>query len=127
MLYRARWQVELLFKRWKSLGLIAELSGSTEMRQMVRLWARLLAAVILHWLVTAGHNGDPHTSLDKAFVAVRRFAIRIILALHHRTQLSTVLRDISHVLKKTCRRNPRTSSGTNELLNDVTRLDFRLT
>ena len=37
VLYRARWQVELLFKRWKSQGLVAELSGSTVVRQMVRV------------------------------------------------------------------------------------------
>ncbi len=53
VLYRARWQVELLFKRWKSQGLVAELSGSTVVRQMVRVWSRLLAAVVQHWLVVA--------------------------------------------------------------------------
>jgi hypothetical protein len=49
ILYRARWQIELLFKRWKSQGLIAELNGSTVVRQMVRLWSRLLAVVVQHW------------------------------------------------------------------------------
>ena len=42
--YRSRWQIELLFKRWKSQGLVADLSGSTEVRQLVRLWSRLIAA-----------------------------------------------------------------------------------
>ena len=37
VLDRARWQVELLFKRWKSPGLAAELSGSTVVRQRVRV------------------------------------------------------------------------------------------
>jgi len=53
VLYRARWQVELLFKRWKSQDLVAELSGSTDVRQMVRVWSRLLAALVQHWLVIA--------------------------------------------------------------------------
>ncbi|OWK36576.1 transposase [Fimbriiglobus ruber] len=53
VLYRARWQVELLFKRWKSQDLVAVLSDSTVVRQMVRVWSRLLAAVIQHWLVVA--------------------------------------------------------------------------
>lgn len=126
VLYRARRQVELLFKRWKSRGLIAELSGSTEVRQMVRIWARLLAALVLHWVVTVSHNGDPNLSLDKAFAAIRRFATRIVAALGHRQQLHIVLTDIAHTLSKTCRRNRRSSAGTNELLNDVTRLDFSL-
>jgi hypothetical protein len=53
VLYRARWQVELLFKRWKSQDLVAVLSGSTEVRQMVRVWSRLLAALVQHWLLPA--------------------------------------------------------------------------
>src|SRR5713226_7541028 len=59
VLYRARWQVELLFKRWKSQGLVAELSGSTVVRQMVRVWSRLVAVVVQHWLTVGSVWGDP--------------------------------------------------------------------
>ena len=50
VLYRARWQIELLFKHWKSIGLIATLTGKNDAAIMVRLWARLCASVIQHWL-----------------------------------------------------------------------------
>lgn len=59
ILYRSRWQVELLFKRWKSQDKVAVLSGSTEVRQMVRVWARLLAALVQHWLLISSAWGDP--------------------------------------------------------------------
>jgi hypothetical protein len=77
VLYRARWQVELLFKRWKSQGLVAELSGSTVVRQMVRVWSRLLAAVVQHWLVISSVWGNPTKSLSKVYEAVRDFAGRL--------------------------------------------------
>lgn len=127
VLYRARWQVELLFKRWKSQGLVAELSGSTAVRQMVRVWARLLAAVVQHWLVIASIWGDPTKSLSKACEAIRAFASRLAAALTCLADLERVLGDIRKALAKTCGRDKRSKPGTFELLNDVELLDFCLT
>ena len=127
VLYRARWQVELLFKRWKSQGLVAELSGSTVVRQLVRVWSRLLAVVVQHWLVLASVWGDPTKSLTKAYEAVRDFAGRLAAALAHGTELERVLDDIRKTTAKTCRRDPRSQPGTFELLNDVDLSDYSLT
>jgi hypothetical protein len=127
VLYRARWQVELLFKRWKSQGLVAELSGSTVVRQMVRVWSRLLAVVVRHWLVIASVWGDPTKSLGKAYEAVRAFAGRLTTALTHADELQRVLDDVRRTLTKTCRRDRRAKPGTFELLNDPALLDFCLT
>lgn len=125
VLYRARWQVELLFKRWKSQGLIAQLSGSTAVRQMVRMWARLLAVLVQHWLVIGSAWGKACMSLNKAGEAVRVFANR--LAAGCSELLEQVLADIENVLAKTCRRNKRAEPGTLELLNDPRLLRFSLT
>ena len=127
VLYRARWQVELLFKRWKSQGVVDVLSGSTELRQQVRLWSRLLAVLVQHWLVVAGVWGDPTKSLAKVSAAVRAFATRLAAALDCPRELLRVLTDLRAVLAKTCRRDPRSKPGTFELLNDPDRLDFQLT
>ena len=127
ILYRARWQVELLFKRWKSQDKVAVLSGSTEVRQMVRVWARLLAALVQHWLLIASAWGDPTRSLSKVCEAVRKFAARIAAALGHRTTLAKIIAEFCHTVAKTCKRNKRTKAGTFELLNDVSLLDFSLT
>jgi hypothetical protein len=124
VLYRARWQVELLFKRWKSQGLVAVLSGATEARQLVRVWARLLAVLVQHWLVVASVWGDPRQSLSKACEAVRQFVGRLAAALGGLAELERVLADVARVLAKTCRRNQRRKAGTFELLNDVSLLDF---
>jgi hypothetical protein len=124
VLYRARWQVELLFKRWKSQGLVAELSGSTVVRQMVRVWSRLLAVVVQHWLTVGSVWGDPNRSLHKVYEAIRKYTGRLAAALDCTTELQRVLADMCQTFTKTCRRDKRSKAGTFELLNDVELLDF---
>jgi hypothetical protein len=127
ILYRARWQVELLFKRWKSQGLVAQLRGASEARQLVRVWARLLAVLAQHWLVVAGGWGDPRRSLSGACEAVRAFVGQLAASLDDEPGLLRVLAALCAALAKTCRRNKRAKPGTFELLNDSGLLDFDLT
>jgi hypothetical protein len=127
VLYRARWQVELLFKRWKGQDLVAVLRGSTAVRQMVGVWSRLLAALVQHWLMLASAWGDPTKSLSKVCEAIRPFVGRLAAGLDQLSALERVLADVCAVVAKTCRRNKRSKPGTFELLNDVSRLDFCLT
>ena len=127
ILYRARWQVELLFKRWKSQDRVALLTGATEARQLVRVWARLLAALVQHWLVVGSAWGNPTKSLAKVCEAVREFAGRLAAGLDRRPELQRALADLAAVVAKTCRRDKRSKPGTFELLNDVSLLDFQLT
>jgi hypothetical protein len=127
ILYRARWQIELLFKRWKSLGLVAQLQGSTTVRQMVKVWARLLAALVQHWLMVDTIWGDPTKSLHKVCQVIQTFVERLAAALPSLVDLDRVLAELRMVVEKTCRRNKRSKSGTFELLNDISRLEYGLT
>jgi hypothetical protein len=124
ILYRARWQIELLFKRWKSLGLVALLQGSTTVRQMVKVWARLLAVLVQHWLTVGTVWGDPTKSLNKVCRLIRTYVGRLAAALMRPVDLNQVLEEIQTAAAKTCRRNKRSKPGTFELLNDVTLLEF---
>jgi hypothetical protein len=49
VLYRVRWQVELLYKRWKSGGGLGRSRGRRAHRVMCELLAKLLAALMKHW------------------------------------------------------------------------------
>jgi hypothetical protein len=125
VLYRSRWQIELLFKRWKSQNLLAEMKGDNHVRQMARFWARLLVCIVQHWLVTAGGWGDPLRSLWKLSKAVREFVNNILLSLDNAQELERVLERMCQALAHTCRRNARGSPGTFELLNNPELLEFR--
>jgi hypothetical protein len=127
VLYRARWQIELLFKRWKSLGLIALLQGATTVRQMVKVWARLVAVLVQHWLMVALVWGDPLKSLHKVCRVIQTFGARLAAALDCPAGWQQVLADLRTVIAKTCRRNQRGKAGTFELLNDSGRLEYGLT
>jgi hypothetical protein len=126
VLYRARWQIELLFKRWKSQDLVAVLSGATDVRRMACVWARMLAALLQHWMLIAAAWGDPTRSWHKVCETVRGFVGRILAALTRQLPLDEIIEDLIAVVATTCRRDPRKKPGTLELLNDVLRLDFEL-
>jgi hypothetical protein len=127
VLYRARWQVELLFKRWKSEGRVADGRGSSTVRRMIGMWSRLLAVVVEQWLMASLAWGDASGSVVKWCRVIRRFAVRIVGALNRPEQWACLGMDLEAVLRKTCRRNKRSRPGTFEMLNAPRRLDFELT
>lgn len=65
-LYRARWQVELLFKRLKSVGGVGRTAGSRRERALCELLAKLLGQVVANWALLLGGGPLGGTSSAKA-------------------------------------------------------------
>jgi hypothetical protein len=119
VLARARWQVELLFKLWKSHGQIDASRSRKPWRVLTEVYAKLLAMVVQHWLLLTGCWRYPARSLVKAAQTVRQHALHLASALACPTFLSQAIGVIHRCLAAGCRLNRRnTKPNTYQLLLD---------
>jgi hypothetical protein len=121
VLARARWQVELLFKLWKSHGHIDESRSGKPWRVLCEVYAKLLAMVVQHWLLLTGCWTYPDRSLVKAAQTVRLHTLHLASALTCPAALEDAIALIHRCLAAGCRLNRRRKKpNTYQLLLDPT-------
>ncbi len=77
--YKLRWQIELIFKVWKSQAKLALVGDYRSERILCQLYARLLGVVIFHWLVAPWRvSSDKELSMTKAFNLLQRHITRLL-------------------------------------------------
>lgn len=81
VLLRARWQIELLFKLWKSHGQIDSWRSQQPWRILCEVYAKLLAMLVLHWIVLLSCWSYPNRSLVKVAQTVQHHALVLASAL----------------------------------------------
>jgi hypothetical protein len=119
VLLRARWQIELLFKLWKSLGRLDESRSAQPWRQLCELYAKMLALVVQHWVLVLSCWQFPDRSLTQAAQTIQRYATSLALALRSRKRLGEVLLSIQECLQTGCRiTRRRQHPSTYQLLLD---------
>ena len=80
-LYRARWQIELVFKRWKSLGHLDVNRSLGAERALATLYGLLLGMVVADWLALQRGGVLCGRSLWQGWQIIRRRIDRVLLAL----------------------------------------------
>jgi hypothetical protein len=117
VLYRVRWQIELLFKLWKSGARLETSRSANPWRILTELFAKLLGVLIQHWLILIGCWHCPHRSLTKAGQTIRKFAFALALSFAHLPLLCRVLEVIQFTLSSAAHLNSRlTHPNTVQLL-----------
>jgi hypothetical protein len=77
VLARLRWQIELLFKLWKSLSLLDESVSNNPHRILCELFAKLIAVVIQHWCIVATAWSMPQRSSFKLAKLIQSEALTL--------------------------------------------------
>ena len=105
-LVRIRWQIELLFKLWKSHGQVDKSNSQKKWRILCEIYAKLIGMVIQHWTFLIGNWEFPQRSLTKAAATVRQHALTLAIALGiSRERIGEALMILSRCLAAGCRIN----------------------
>jgi DDE family transposase len=107
VLARVRWQIELLFKLWKSHGHVDESRRTKPWRMLCELYAKLLAMLVQHGVCLVSCGASPNRSLVKAAQTVQQPALHRARTLSSRRRFLPALSTVQRGVAAGCRMNRR--------------------
>jgi Transposase DDE domain len=126
VLARCRWQIELLFKLWKSEGGVDQSRGRQPWRVLCEMYAKLLGMVVQHWLLLS--SAVPYLQQNSVAAArrVRAAALELLACLAEVGLLLEALQRLQQRLTRTRQRQQRRGRPAAwQLLYDPERSDQR--
>jgi len=117
LLYRVRWQIELIFKVWKSEAWLDRVGEWRRARIWCELYAKLIGLVFTQlWFAPLRWDKD-ELSLTKAYQSVQRHALRLAQSLTNQADLSHWLERLQTAWRKFgCKDKRKTQPSTLEQL-----------
>lgn len=116
LLYRVRWQIELVFKLWKSYCGLGRIAGVRRERVLTELYAKMIGIVLTHFIIAPlrmpkGAGSNREISPVQVRHILRRFARQLNLALARLDDLVNVLEEtVLHIkcfgFKQKRKKNP---------------------
>jgi hypothetical protein len=126
VLYRARWQVELLFKLWKSHnGLARYREAAGPLERLALIYAKLLGVLLQQWLLLATAWEVRGRSLLKAARLLQEQVKALLLALFDAARLPEAFEELQRLMKELAHVKGRKENPSHaQLLDDPELLDW---
>lgn len=107
ILYSVRWQIELIFKLWKSECDLDRVAGHHRERVLSELYAKLVGIVIMQFLLAPFRNGERELSVVKVVRIIQHHIRHVIEHLDDCEQLTQVLQDLAQRFLECGRKDKR--------------------
>jgi IS4 transposase len=122
VLLKIRWQIELLFKLWKSYLSIDQWTSQNHWRILTEIYAKLLIAILFHWTMLIDFWQYPDRSMFKAYKTFQYYALPILLATNDHQMMAKTLSQLSACYAKSCRisKHPNSACTFQALLSPST-------
>jgi hypothetical protein len=91
LIYTLRWQIELLFRLWKSEAELDRIAGRLRERVLCEIYAKLIGMVVFHYITAPIRWAERELSPTKALQTLRRHVIEIAKAMDSLPNLQAAL------------------------------------